>query len=124
MWSMVFTMLWIGICWRDSFSFMLYSFNSYSEASLQVLTLFHLAHFTMLWIGILLGTCLRPTDMQEKLSVGDYARNLLMGMRGVCLSRSQMQTIITKACKELDIQPVPSQRVLSISKCFLLARDR
>lgn len=29
-----------------------------------------------------------------------------------------MQTIITKACKELDIQPVPSQRV--ITSLFIL----
>lgn len=35
------------------------------------------------------------------------------------LSRSQMQTIITKACKELDIQPVPSQRVGSVSQIEL-----
>uniref|UniRef100_A0A7I4E8L4 RNA-binding protein Tab2-like N-terminal domain-containing protein n=1 Tax=Physcomitrium patens TaxID=3218 RepID=A0A7I4E8L4_PHYPA len=30
--------------------------------------------------------------------------------------RSQMQTIITKACKELDIQPVPSQRCVTLIK--------
>lgn len=30
--------------------------------------------------------------------------------------RSQMQTIITKACKELDIQPVPSQRCVALIK--------
>lgn len=60
--------------------------------------------------------------MQEKHSAGDYARDLLMGMRGFLLSRSQMQTIISKACKELDIQPVPSQRVHSISACFFLAQ--
>lgn len=28
--------------------------------------------------------------------------------------RSQMQTIITKACKELDIKPIPSKRVGSV----------
>lgn len=29
-----------------------------------------------------------------------------------------MQTIITKACKELDIQPVPSQRVRTLVSQF------
>lgn len=28
--------------------------------------------------------------------------------------RSQMQTIITKACKELGIKPIPSKRVCAI----------
>lgn len=36
------------------------------------------------------------------------------------LCRSQMQTIITKACKELGITPIPSKRVCVISLTWQL----
>lgn len=63
--------------------------------------------------------CFYPNNVINSVTLRDALSSIVetLGVpkpEKIRFFRSQMQTIISKACKELDIQPVPSQRCITL----------
>jgi hypothetical protein len=63
--------------------------------------------------------CFYPNNVINSVTLRDALASIVetLGVpkpEKIRFFRSQMQTIISKACKELDIQPVPSQRCITL----------